>query len=67
MNHRREVLVLTLTQFLASLETRPSAQAFKVSARAESFIVEGASMENDLVSMITADNILTGNVNINIV
>ena len=57
---------MTLTQFLASLETRPSAQAFKVSARAESFIVEGASMENDLIPMITADNILTGEINISI-
>ncbi|KAJ9582487.1 hypothetical protein L9F63_003180, partial [Diploptera punctata] len=65
VNHRREVLVVTLTQFLASLETRPSAQAFKVSARAESFIVEGASMENDLIPMVTADNILTGNTSSN--
>lgn len=30
MNRGKEVLVLTLTQFLASLETRPSAKAFKV-------------------------------------
>lgn len=60
MNHRSEVLVVTLTQFLASLETRPSAEAFKISARAESFVVEGASVENDLIPMITADNILSG-------
>lgn len=60
VNHRREVLVVTLTQFLASLETRPSAEAFKVSARAESFVIEGASMENDLIPMVTADNILSG-------
>ena len=51
---------MTLTQFLASLETRPSAEAFKISARAESFVVEGASVENDLIPMITADNILSG-------
>lgn len=30
MNRNKEVLVLTLTQFLASLETRPSAKAYKV-------------------------------------
>jgi hypothetical protein len=60
VNHRSEVLVVTLTQFLASLETRPSAEAFKISARAESFVVEGASVENDLIPMITADNILSG-------
>ncbi|GFG28735.1 hypothetical protein Cfor_06015 [Coptotermes formosanus] len=65
VNHRSEVLVMTLTQFLASLETRPSAQAFKISARAESFVVEGASMENDLIPMFTADNILSGNTSSN--
>jgi hypothetical protein len=31
-----------------------------MSARAESFVVEGASVENDLIPMITADNILSG-------
>lgn len=31
MNRNKEVLVVTLTQFLASLETRPSAKAYKVS------------------------------------
>lgn len=30
MNRGREVLVISLTQFLTSLETRPSAKAFKV-------------------------------------
>lgn len=65
VNHRSEVLVVTLTQFLASLETRPSAEAFKISARAESFVVEGASVENDLIPMITADNILSGNTSSN--
>ncbi|XP_068086254.1 intermembrane lipid transfer protein VPS13A [Anabrus simplex] len=60
LNRRREILVVTLTQFLASIETRPSAQAFKVSARTESFVIEGASLENDLVPMATADNIHTG-------
>lgn len=60
MNRSREILVLTLAQFLASIETRPSAQAFKISARVESFVVEGASVEHDLVPIITADNVLTG-------
>jgi hypothetical protein len=32
MNRSKEVLVVTLTQFLASLETRPSAKAYKVVA-----------------------------------
>ncbi|XP_015594990.1 vacuolar protein sorting-associated protein 13A isoform X2 [Cephus cinctus] len=57
----REVLVVTLTQFLASIETRPGLLAYKVSARAESFVIEGASAENELVPLITTDNVLTGN------
>ncbi|XP_014251025.1 vacuolar protein sorting-associated protein 13A-like isoform X2 [Cimex lectularius] len=56
-----EVLVLTLAQFLASLETRPSAKAFKFSARVESFVIEGANIDHDLIPVITADNIYTGN------
>jgi hypothetical protein len=52
--------VVTLAQFLASLETRPTGEAFKLSARVESFVVEGASIEHDLVPIITADNIYTG-------
>ncbi|KAK7790642.1 hypothetical protein R5R35_006536 [Gryllus longicercus] len=61
LNRRREILVITLTQFLASIETRPSAQAFKVSARVESIIVEGASSENDLIPLVSGDSILSGN------
>lgn len=30
MNRNKEVMVVTLTQFLASLETRPGAKAYKV-------------------------------------
>ncbi|XP_046422194.1 vacuolar protein sorting-associated protein 13A-like isoform X1 [Neodiprion fabricii] len=61
LNEDKEVLVITLTQFLASIETRPYASAFKISARAESFVIEGASSDNELIPLITADNILTGN------
>lgn len=67
MNRGREILVLTLAQFLASIETRPSAHAFKISARVESFVVEGASVEHDLVPIITADNVLTGLVTLHLV
>ncbi|XP_075226529.1 intermembrane lipid transfer protein VPS13A-like [Lycorma delicatula] len=65
INRGREILVVTLAQFLASIETRPSAKAFKISARVESLVVEGASVEHDLVPIITADNILTGNTSSN--
>ncbi|XP_047103973.1 vacuolar protein sorting-associated protein 13A-like [Schistocerca piceifrons] len=65
INHRKEIVVVTLTQFLASLETRPSAKAFKISMRIESFVVEGTSLENELVPMVSADNVHTGNTSSN--
>ncbi|KAG7205210.1 hypothetical protein KM043_018296 [Ampulex compressa] len=61
----KEVLVITITQFLTSIETQPALPTFKVSARAESFVIEGVSMEGDLVPLITVDNVLTGNVSTN--
>lgn len=52
---QQEVLVATLTQFLTSLETRPGARAFKVSARTEGFVVEGASIDHDLITILSVD------------
>ncbi|KAG1650405.1 Vacuolar protein sorting-associated protein 13C [Nymphon striatum] len=60
IDQNREILVMTLTQFLMSVETRPSADAFRLSARTESFVVEGASVEHDLVPIITADHATSG-------
>ncbi|XP_043273461.1 vacuolar protein sorting-associated protein 13A-like isoform X2 [Venturia canescens] len=57
-----EIFVMTVTQFLASIETRPELFAYKISARAESFVIEGVSADGDLIPLVTADNILTGNV-----
>ncbi|CAG9562322.1 unnamed protein product [Danaus chrysippus] len=51
MNRSKEVLVVNLTQFLVSLETRPAAKAYKVSARTESIVVEGMS-DGDLVPLL---------------
>ncbi|KZC14473.1 Vacuolar protein sorting-associated protein 13C, partial [Dufourea novaeangliae] len=64
-NNDREILVITVTQFLSSIEVQPTVSAFKISARAESFLVEGVSMEGDLVPLITVDSVLTGNVSSN--
>lgn len=55
-NYDKDILVLSWCNLLCSLENRPSAGAFRVSARTESFLVEGASIEHDLVPVITADN-----------
>ncbi|KAL0830292.1 hypothetical protein ABMA28_002492 [Loxostege sticticalis] len=55
MNRSKEVLVVTLTQFLSSLETRPSAKAYKLSARAESIVIEGATSDGELVPLLSAE------------
>ncbi|XP_045499068.1 vacuolar protein sorting-associated protein 13A-like [Colias croceus] len=52
INRSKEVLVVTLTQFLASLETRPSAKAYKLSLRADNLVVEGVSSDGELVHML---------------
>ncbi|XP_072752571.1 intermembrane lipid transfer protein VPS13A [Anoplolepis gracilipes] len=58
----KEMLIVTVAQFLTSIEARPTLLAFKISARAESFVVEAISTDGDLVPLITVDNVLTGNV-----
>ncbi|KAG8198773.1 hypothetical protein JTE90_007083 [Oedothorax gibbosus] len=60
VNEGKEILVATVTHFLSSLETRPGAKAYKVSARTESVVIEGASLENDLVPIVTADCVTSG-------
>ncbi|VVC88042.1 unnamed protein product, partial [Leptidea sinapis] len=52
MNRSKEVLVVTLTQFLASLETRPSAKAYKLSIRTDNLVIEGLSADGELVHLL---------------
>lgn len=55
------MLIITVAQFLTSIEARPTLLAFKISARAESFVIEAISTDGDLVPLVTVDNVLTGN------
>lgn len=52
-----------MTQFLASIEKHPELSTYKISTRAESIVIEGVSSENELVPLVTADNVLTGILN----
>lgn len=47
--------MVTLHHLLTSIETRPAARAFHLSFRSESFLVEGVTLEQDLVPIITAE------------
>ncbi|XP_011135861.2 vacuolar protein sorting-associated protein 13C-like isoform X2 [Harpegnathos saltator] len=62
LNKGKEMLVVTVAQFLTSIEARPTLLAFKISARAESFVIEAISSDGDLIPLVTVDNVLTGNV-----
>lgn len=58
----KEVFVTTLTQVLASAETQSTGnfvgwnKFLKFSARAEGFVIEGASLEDHLVPLISAQH-----------
>ncbi|CAB3363763.1 Hypothetical predicted protein [Cloeon dipterum] len=55
VSHGHEISLATVTQFLISLETRSAEAAFKFSARAEKFLLEGITFENELVPLVQAD------------
>ncbi|KAM7249006.1 hypothetical protein ACFE04_004047 [Oxalis oulophora] len=55
-----EVLVVTMSDILTSIETRPAANSYKISASVESVVVEGASVEYSLIPIISSDNISKG-------
>ncbi|XP_059475627.1 intermembrane lipid transfer protein VPS13C-like [Neocloeon triangulifer] len=55
LSHGHEIALTTITQLLMSLETRSAEDAFKFSVRAEKFLLEGISSENELVPLIQAD------------
>lgn len=49
-----------MSDILTNIETRPSANSYKISASVESVVIEGASVEYSLIPIITSDNILKG-------
>lgn len=57
---KSEIAVFTMSHILTSIEMRPTAKAYKLSTRIESIIIEGASVEYNLIPIITSENILNG-------
>ncbi|XP_064629495.1 intermembrane lipid transfer protein VPS13A-like isoform X5 [Lineus longissimus] len=55
VNYGKEVLRTSITSLSASFENRPHAKGFRVTGKTESFVVEGASIEHELVPIITSD------------
>lgn len=48
-----EIGSIVLSQFLGSLETRPGAHAYKLSARAENLVIEGATSDQGLIPLLS--------------
>ncbi|XP_052807431.1 intermembrane lipid transfer protein VPS13A-like isoform X2 [Mya arenaria] len=64
VNYSKKILQMTVTQMLASLETRPGNNAYRLSCNTESFTVEGASIEHELIPIVTSDvNVYAPSVN----
>ena len=55
--HSSELLVATVNQLVSSVETRPAAHSVRLSASAHSLLVEGTSLERDLVPIVSPADI----------
>ncbi|XP_043229917.1 vacuolar protein sorting-associated protein 13A-like [Amphibalanus amphitrite] len=55
--HSSELLVATVSQLVSSVETRPAARSVRLSASAHSLLVEGTSLERDLVPIVSPADI----------
>ncbi|XP_053396044.1 intermembrane lipid transfer protein VPS13A-like isoform X3 [Mercenaria mercenaria] len=64
VNYSKKILQVSVTQMLGSWETRPAGDAYRISCHTESFTVEGASIEHELVPIVTSDvNVYAPSVN----
>ncbi|XP_052241928.1 intermembrane lipid transfer protein VPS13A-like isoform X2 [Dreissena polymorpha] len=64
VNYSKKILQVCVTQMLASFETRPGKDAYRLSCNTESFVIEGASIEHELIPIVTSDvNVYAPSVN----
>ncbi|KAL4233207.1 hypothetical protein ACF0H5_007891 [Mactra antiquata] len=64
VNYSKKILQVCVTQMLGSWETRPAGDAYRLSCHTEAFTVEGASIEHELVPIVTSDvNVYAPSVN----
>ncbi|KAK6170959.1 hypothetical protein SNE40_019236 [Patella caerulea] len=55
VNYSKKILQMSVTNLLTSLENRPGADAIRISTNTESFSIEGASIEHELIPILTSD------------
>ncbi|BFZ09736.1 hypothetical protein BsWGS_12775 [Bradybaena similaris] len=55
VNYSKKILQVSVTHFLSTFEHRPGNSAFRVSCNTESFAIEGASIEHELIPILTSD------------
>ncbi|XP_048240040.1 vacuolar protein sorting-associated protein 13A-like isoform X2 [Haliotis rufescens] len=55
VNYSKKILQVSVTHLLATWEDRPATGAFRISSNTESFSIEGASIEHELIPILTSD------------
>ncbi|KAH9508956.1 hypothetical protein Btru_048395 [Bulinus truncatus] len=55
VNYSKKILQVSVTHLLSTFEYRPGDEAFRISCNTESFAVEGASIEHELIPILTSD------------
>ncbi|XP_012945076.2 vacuolar protein sorting-associated protein 13A, partial [Aplysia californica] len=55
VNYSKKILQVSLTHLLSTWENRPGGNAFRISCNTESFVIEGASIEHELIPVLTSD------------
>ncbi|GFR60476.1 vacuolar protein sorting-associated protein 13A-like, partial [Elysia marginata] len=55
VNYSKKILQASVTHLLSTFEFRPANDAFRISMNTESFAIEGASIEHELIPILTSD------------
>ncbi|XP_076444664.1 LOW QUALITY PROTEIN: intermembrane lipid transfer protein VPS13A-like [Babylonia areolata] len=55
VNYSKKILQMSVSHLITTWENRPGAEAFRISCNTESFAIEGASIEHELIPILTSD------------
>ncbi|XP_025099873.1 vacuolar protein sorting-associated protein 13A-like isoform X2 [Pomacea canaliculata] len=55
VNYSKKILQASVTHLITTWENRPGGDAFRLSCNTESFSIEGASIEHELIPILTSD------------
>nr|KAG5703288.1 hypothetical protein BaRGS_025530 [Batillaria attramentaria] len=55
VNYSKKILQMSVTHLITTYESRPGTGAMRLSCNTESFAIEGASIEHELIPILTSD------------